>query len=297
MSAFDVIPDIHADPGRLERSLDAAEPGARLALLGDFIDALPGQAAVSDRAVLGRVRDLVETGRAVAVMGNHELNAILFHRLGKDGAALRRHNARNMAQHRSFVADFGIMTPEALGWTDWFLTLPLWLERDGLRLVHACWSAPAVETIAARRPDGRLRPEDLPEIATRSSRFGRAVQMLVTGPELTLPVGHVFTDSHGALRHRVRLAWWRHGAARWREAALSVPRPEELPDAPLPHRPNFAFYDHEAPPVLCGHYKMQGAPRIEAHNVACLDYPASPCLYRWRGDSRLSPAHLATLDG
>ncbi|WPY94586.1 hypothetical protein T8T21_00210 [Limimaricola variabilis] len=292
MTAFDVIPDLHADPGRLERSLAAVNAGARIAFLGDFIDALSGQAAVSDRAVLERVRDLVDSGRAVAVMGNHELNAILFHRLGVDGAALRRHTPCNMAGHRSFVADFGIMTPEALGWTEWFLTLPLWRELEGLRLVHACWSAPAIETVAARRPDGRLRIEDLPEIAARSTRFGRAVHMLVTGPELTLPEGRGFSDSHGDHRRRVRLAWWRHAATTWREAALSVPDPGELPDAPLPERPNLAFYPAGAPPVLCGHYKMQGPPRLEEDNVACLDHPDTPCLYRWRGEAVLRDAHL-----
>ncbi|WP_282026597.1 metallophosphoesterase [Limimaricola cinnabarinus] len=292
MQPLDAIPDIHADPDRLARSLDAAEPGARIAFLGDFIDALPGQAAVSDRAVLERVRDLVETGRAVAVMGNHELNAILFHRLGIDGAALRRHSPRNRAQHRSFVADFGIMTPQALGWTDWFLTLPLWREEDGLRLVHACWSAPAIETVAARRPDGRLREADLPEIAARSTRFGRAVQLLVTGPEQRLPEGMGFHDSHGTLRRRVRLAWWRHGARSWRDAALSVPDPEELPRTALPARGDLTFYPKGVPPVLCGHYKMRGAPCIEARNVACLDYPDTPCIYRWRGEARLMEEHL-----
>ena len=27
---------------------------------------------------------------------------------------------------------------------DWFNTLPLWLELDGLRIIHACWDKPEI---------------------------------------------------------------------------------------------------------------------------------------------------------
>ncbi len=118
-----VIPDIHADPQRLEATLAAKE--GPLAFLGDFIDG--GGQGACDRAVLTQVRGLIDTG-AVVVMGNHELNAILFHR------GLRVDNDKNRNQHRSFLEAFGFATPEALAWTDWFLTLPLWLDLGGLRL-------------------------------------------------------------------------------------------------------------------------------------------------------------------
>ena len=72
------IPDIHADPQRLRSSLEAAGDGP-LTFLGDFIDAGQAVEAPDDRAVLEEVRDLIEAGRARAVMGNHELNAILYH--------------------------------------------------------------------------------------------------------------------------------------------------------------------------------------------------------------------------
>lgn len=285
---YDVIPDIHADPHRLDTTL-AALTGAPLAFLGDFIDAGKSVAHPDDRAVLNRVRGLVDRG-AQAVMGNHELNAILFHHKDR----LRPDTEKNRNQHRSFIDTFGVGTPEARAWTDWFLTLPLWLNLGGLRLVHACWSIPDITLIAARRPDGRLRPEDLAEIADESTPFGRAVNTITTGPEATLPLGYAFVDAGGHPRTQMRLAWWRSDADSWREAALSVPDTSALPDAPLPPGLQAEIYPEDAPPVLVGHYKMTGVPRV-AGTAACLDFPATPCAYRWRGEAVLEQAQLITV--
>ena len=218
MTGRDIIPDIHADSLRLDRTLAALGPDRPLGFLGDFIDAGRVAEVADDRAVLERVRGLIDSGRAVAVMGNHELNAILFHRDGPDGAPLRSRGEKNQRQHRSFLDAFGTATGEALDWTDWFLTLPLWRDLGGLRLVHACWDDAAIATVAARRPDAMLRPEDLPEVAAEDTPFGRAVKTLLTGREIPLPEGHGFTDEAGHERHVARLAWWRHAPATWREA-------------------------------------------------------------------------------
>ncbi|WP_416915726.1 MAG: hypothetical protein ACMUJJ_01715 [Roseicyclus sp.] len=189
-----------------------AAPNARIAFLGDFIDAGRNVLRPDDAAVLDRVMILVETGAAVGVMGNHELNALLFHRLDPNGVPLRSRDAKNATQHRSFCARFGIGTPEALDRTAWFLTLPLWLDLDGLRLVHACWDPDAIATIAARRPDGRLHEDDLEEVARKETAFAKAVDLLVSGPEIPLPAGIGFHDAAGHYRSQVRIAWWRSDA-------------------------------------------------------------------------------------
>lgn len=266
-----VIPDIHADLQRLEATLAAVD--GPLAFLGDFIDG--GQGAC-DRTVLTQVRGLIDKG-AVAVMGNHELNAILFHR------GLRADSDKNRDQHRSFLEAFGFATPEAMAWTDWFLTLPLWLDLGGLRLAHACWSIPDIDTVAARRPDGRLQESDLAEIGNESTPFGRAVKRIVSGPEVTLPAGHSFLDHRSRPRTEVRIAWWRNDAETYREAALSVPDVMALPDVALPAGVAAEIYPAGAAPVLVGHYKMTGSPHVSG-NAASIDYPKAPCAYRWDGE-------------
>lgn len=290
----DIIPDLHADPERMARILDASQ-GRSLAFLGDFIDAGRATVVTDDLQVLTQVRTLIESGTAIAVMGNHELNAILYHRLGRDGAPLRPHSDKNRGQHASFLDRFGLATDAALHWTDWFMdALPLWHDAQDYRLVHACWNAPAIRLIAARRPDGRLRPADLEEVADKSTPFGAAVELLLSGPELRLPRGFQFADYSKNERHYIRMNWWKTGPSGWRDLALSVPDPSTLPSGDISPQLIAARYPADAPPVFVGHYKMHGTPRIEAENALCLDYPQTPCLYRWQGETVLTPKHLFT---
>ena len=63
----------------------------------------------NDLGVLKKVRELISMGKAKAVLGNHELNAILFHRISKDYLVpMRPHTENNMKQHKSFIKAFGI---------------------------------------------------------------------------------------------------------------------------------------------------------------------------------------------
>ncbi|MBC7740508.1 MAG: hypothetical protein H7245_25680 [Candidatus Saccharibacteria bacterium] len=85
---YDIIPDIQADIDRLTHTLlrlgygsggaSWAHPEGRMAAFpGDFIDM--GNA---NRSVLTLVRAMRDQGHAVAIMGNHELNALLYRRPG-----------------------------------------------------------------------------------------------------------------------------------------------------------------------------------------------------------------------
>jgi len=285
-----VIPDIHADPKRLSASLSAVGKNTTIGFLGDFIDAGSDKNSIVDElAVLTEVRRLIDSKEAVGVMGNHELNAILFHRRDASGQSLRSHEPKNLSQHQSFIDTFGIETEAAMVWTNWFLEkLPLWREVEGLRLVHAFWSDQVIETVRERRPDGLLRAEDLPEIATESSAFGRAVKLLVSGPELPLPGGATINDFKQHPRTEIRIAWWRNAATSWRELALSVKDPAQVPDISLEPDQVSDFYPIDAPPVLVGHYKMNPPIRLEHSKAACLDYPYAPCVYQWDGENSLN---------
>ena len=293
-----VIPDIHADPLRLNASLSRAKGSGLIAFLGDFIDAGADPAApIDESAVLTQVRKLIDKKEAVGVMGNHELNAILFHNKDAAGQPLRERTSKNRAQHQSFIDAFGIGTDEALAWTDWFLeALPLWREIEGLRLVHAFWSESVIETVRRRRPDGFLRKEDLPEIAAESTAFGQAVKLLVSGPEVTLPPGAEFKDFKGHVRQEMRIAWWRRDASTWRDLAVSVPDPDLVPSAEVDTSTIKDMYAEDAPPVLVGHYKLKPPLRLDQAKAACLDYPSVPCIYCWGGEGILKPGNLVAIE-
>ena len=290
---YTIIPDIHADYSRLKWSIKIAEDSS-IIFLGDLIDAGKNVVEPSDRQVLETVKDLISNKKAECILGNHELNAILFHRnFCTNNKPLRSHNNAHKLQHKSFIDQIGVKTSEAIYWTDWMLdTLPLWIEHENFRVVHACWSQKAVDIVKQRRPNGYLHRDDLEEIANKETDFALAVELLTSGPEVDLPIGFSFIDSREKERFSVRIAWWNSENATWRDAALSVPNVDDLPEDELPNDIKNEIYPKAAKPVFVGHYKMQGTPKIQSHNAVSLDFPHTPCVYKWNEENSLENQNI-----
>ena len=153
---YDLIGDIHGHAEELVQLLEALgyrktqgvyrHPERKVVFLGDFIDRGP-----QIRSVLELARPMVEEGAALAILGNHELNALAYHRKTRIRPAniCRRRSPKNEKQHRQTLEQ---LTPQELGfYLEWFRTLPLWLDLAGLRAVHACWDERAMEMIAKVR--------------------------------------------------------------------------------------------------------------------------------------------------
>lgn len=210
---------------------------------------------------------------------------------------MRAHSAKNWAQHQTFLEEFPLGEPDTREMLDWFLTLRLFLDLGGVRLVHACWDDARVATILHRRPGGVLELEDLQEIAleTDASGFAEAVLTTLKGPEAELPAPHFFHDIKGHTRTGLRLKWWQSGATTWRDAGLSVPHPETLPATQIEGDVKFRAYGAEAKPVFFGHYKRLGTPALGAPNAVCLDYPEVTCAYRWSGETQLDQQNLIVI--
>lgn len=107
---FDIIGDIHGHASALERLLIKLgyelradgwqQAGRKVIFLGDFIDRGPEQAKTIEIA-----RQMVENDHALAVMGNHEFNAIALttEDTSKPGEFLRPHTQNNLRQHQAFL--------------------------------------------------------------------------------------------------------------------------------------------------------------------------------------------------
>jgi predicted MPP superfamily phosphohydrolase len=144
--AFDIIGDIHGHADTLEvllRKLGYVSkfgiyqhPEQRkVAFVGDFIDRGP-----KIRETLHIVRNMVDSGNAIAVMGNHEFNAISFHTPHiEKGGFFRDHTYKEIRQHLGTLEQFKYFDHEWADFLEWFKTLPLFFENDVFRLVHACW--------------------------------------------------------------------------------------------------------------------------------------------------------------
>jgi hypothetical protein len=276
---YDVIPDIHGQAAKLKGALSElgyrervgawrhSDPTRQAVFLGDFIDCGP-----DNREVIQIVRSMIDAGTASAVMGNHELNAIHFH-TNRDGP-LRARTEKNVDQHQSFLREYPLNSSEAKDAIDWMVSLPLYLEFGGFRAVHACWNEKDMDELKKLTRDGRLTEEQFIMAADDNDPVFNLVELALKGPELELPNGLFFIDKGGHTRTNIRRKWWGSRADTWREAAMSVPDLELLPDEKLPDQILASSYPSDAPPVFFGHYWMEGAPIRQAANALCLDYSA-----------------------
>ncbi|UHQ55397.1 MULTISPECIES: metallophosphoesterase [Microbulbifer] len=307
---YDIIGDIHGHAAELEQLLlhlgyretgsGFRHPGRKVVFLGDFIDR--GEHLRQHRRLLEIVMAMVNNGHALAVMGNHELNALAYHTLHK-GEPLRPRTPKNTRQHQAFLNEFDHL-PELKGDVlDFFRQLPLWLELEGCRVVHACWDQQHVDLLRDRAPDARLDHELLVAASTRGTPEFVAVETLLKGYEVSLPEGITFADKDGNARKAVRVQWWNKDATCLGDIALplgvdigaaaSLSVPENVPE-----------YPPDAVPCFIGHYWLHGEPGPLTHNVACLDYSVVKgrkgggklVAYRFDGEQKLEKARFTHTD-
>ena len=191
---YDLIGDIHGHAAALERLLGLLgysrhggvhrHPSRQVIFLGDFIDRGP-----AIRETLAIVRAMVEAGTARAVMGNHELNALAFHTPDPHapGEHLRRHNEMHSRQHAETVRQLpGAQLTDAL---DWFRTLPLWLDLDGFRVVHACWDEMLAARVADHLGERPVTDDFLLAACHRDGPLFRPVETLLKARDLARAAG------------------------------------------------------------------------------------------------------------
>ena len=214
---LDIVGDVHGeiDPlrslmGYLGYNEDGLHPdGRRLVFVGDLTDRGP-----DSPAVVNLVQRLIESGRAQCVLGNHDLNILLDHRKHDNG----------WFYGEEFIED-GIVVPQVLADEPtrqevlaFFRTLPIALERDDLRVVHACWcdgmtdiareSSDAVSLYMQHHDmiEGSFPDLDLDDIDQGLEHQNKnPVKLLSSGPEERTdePI-----HASGKTRNERRVQWW-----------------------------------------------------------------------------------------
>ncbi len=306
-AGFDVIGDVHGMGNELVallRHLGYSDDGGHFAhptrqavFVGDLIDRGPEQLLT-----VRTVKAMVDTGSALVAMGNHEFNAISWHtpHATDEWRFLRERTPGNHRQHEAFLDQVGANTPLHAESVDWFRTFPMWLDLDGLRVVHACWD----DASMAALPDGPTLTDPVLHAANeKGTPEHDTIETILKGPEIAITPP--YRDKGGKRRDNARFAWWKPDAKTLAEA-VDVPQETtvwtepEQEDAPpwvcdegdLTERP-VVRYPADAPPVIFGHYWRTGQPtEPDAANIACVDYSACTdkgqlTAYRWSGEDQL----------
>lgn len=142
---LDIVGDIHGELHALQALLHhlgydehGRHPQSRcLVFVGDFVDRGPDSPGVVDL-----VQSLVGSGNARAVAGNHEIN--LLRHDPKDGAGwfFDERLDSDSSKYTTFARATNTLQRARI---EMFLnSLPLGLEREDLRVIHAAWSAPDI---------------------------------------------------------------------------------------------------------------------------------------------------------
>jgi hypothetical protein len=138
---------------------------------------------------------------------------------------------KNRKQHAAFLAEVEDNPQLHREIVEWFLTLPLWLELEEIRAVHACWHPILMRYLTPPLLSGQRLSSDLMAEATREPdteeeknspepSIFKAAEMLTKGMEIPLPSGYSFKDKYDYERWRVRVRWWDQNATTYRSAAM-----------------------------------------------------------------------------
>ena len=194
-------------------------------------------------------------------------------------------------QHLAFLNEYEQQPIEKQKVLDFFFDLPLWLDLEGLRVVHACWDDQKISELSKLTNNARIDKDLLAKASVKGSCEYEAIEVLLKGFEVRLREGVSFKDKDNNPRDAVRTQWWKNKAVSLGDIALplgldiGVAALQPIPD-------NMPIYASDAKPCFIGHYWLSGDPAPLSHNVACLDYSIAKqgylVAYQWDGEQILS---------
>jgi hypothetical protein len=261
-------------------------PAGRKALfVGDFLNRGP-----KIRETLQLIRPMVQAQAAFAVLGNHEFNVLGMETPGVDGSPLRPHTAGNLDRVAETMAAFRDIPNE---WNDnvqWMRSLPLSIERAGMRASHAAWHPPSLKLI-----DGRTFENNsfLQAAFNRKSPEAKAVNVTLKGITVPLPKNKIYRDRFGIPRKKGRIRWWMDPTL-MSYAELIFPPMENAPGKTGP--PTFSTecvvpYPASECPHFFGHYCLPPTESKIHGNVVCVDgcVTCDGKLWAYRFDGESAP--------
>lgn len=284
-TAFDIIGDVHGMGTALEQllaRLDYQEtdagfvykgpgPKRQVIFLGDILDRGP-----EIRKSLAIVKKMVDNGNAQMVLGNHEFNALAYH-TPLDQGFLRPRNARSEKQIKATLEQFDDAPKLWQEYLQWFKTLPLWLEFEHFRVVHACWDASYINAFEQFYGGNTLNQKILKDCENGQSLAAKTIERVTRGVSLSMPEGQSLLGRDGFYRKNFRVNFWSENPKTYGDVVFQPdPLPKALADKPLSEgdKKRLLSYPKSAKPLFVGHYWLTGTPSLITPNIVCLDYSA-----------------------
>lgn len=296
---YDIIGDIHGHYHLLIKMLEKLgyeksndtyiHPERKLIFTGDFINRGP-----KIRQTVRLIRAMVDSQNAYTVLGNHELNAILYATIDSSGKTLRKRLPQYKLPLLKTLEAYKKHESEFIDTIKWFRHLPVYIDLGQIRIVHGAWNSQHIATVDKYKGRSNRLKRSFLRKYLENDELKNALNVLLKGEEMILPKDLLVKDDAGIIRRNFRIKWWKTlENCTFNEAAFG--NRFELPHYTIPHQltPKIEAYPHNAPPVFLGHYCLEKKPFIyNKGNVCCIDScitrTGKLACYRWNGENVLS---------
>ncbi|PIE42519.1 MAG: serine/threonine protein phosphatase [Gammaproteobacteria bacterium] len=276
LKGYDIIGDIHGCADALKRLLAKLgyehqegcyrHPERKAVFLGDLIDRGP-----QVREAINIVRTMVENDAASMVLGNHEYMAIIF-------STLKKHTSRYKRLLEQTLQEYQQREQEWDSVIRWMQSLPLYMEFDNFRVVHACWDAEKIADLDTLGTGNHLQNDSfLSKSAQPGTTENKIIERLLKGTDMLLPEGVFVKGADGVSRTRFRTKFWKSAPETYADVVFQPDRiPNQLLNKKLSvtEKSRLTYYAETEKPLFVGHYWRSGQPRLIRDNIVCLDYGA-----------------------
>ncbi|OUS33639.1 serine/threonine protein phosphatase ['Osedax' symbiont bacterium Rs2_46_30_T18] len=281
---YDIIGDVHGCAlalklllvrlGYSKRNGVYFHPSRKVVFLGDIIDRGP-----RIREALHLVRDMVDAGNAHIVMGNHEYNYLSYSTSGESVHMpyLREHTSRHQRILQQTLDQLANHPRDQQDFYQWMMKLPVFLEFDSFRVVHACWHKEIIAQMLSTTGGNTIDPEFLYHSAVRDTFEWTVMDRLLRGTQIRLPNNETMTCRDGFVRQFFRTKFWHKSPELYGDVVF---QPDPLPTSMVnrvlskQEQDNLYYYADDEKTLFIGHYWCEGVPAPLTANIACLDYSA-----------------------
>jgi hypothetical protein len=297
---YDLIGDVHGHATQLREMLKRLgytkngntykHVSKKAVFVGDFINRGP-----EIRDTIWLIRGMVEAGNAIAILGNHELNSIIYYIKGENGNNLLP--KKNSGFYKT-EREFAFYPEEWKSHRKWMRSLPLFFETEFIRAVHACWDDTNINVIKDKLNNQKLRKSLLRKIVLEpESSIGKSIWQTTRGKYFDLPKDLILRNNKKMPIRSFRMKWWESPIGKTFNG-ISFENKFLLPEYTIPAQimPEINPYPVDAPIVFFGHYCRNNGISILKDNVCCVDscVTGSKTLtaYSWQGEDKLKKNNL-----
>ena len=304
---YDIIGDVHGYADQLKKLLQKlgyrlingcyTHPNRKAIFVGDLINRGP-----KIRETILLVRKMVEAGSAYAILGNHEMYAILYYLRDNEGKFYKKRIPKYQLQINQTLAEFANNMDEFKSHLKWFRTLPLFLDFGDIRVVHACWDNENISQLQEVLTEPKISKTILREVALNETSFSRSFWETIKGIDFQVPRNLLVFDDDGRPHRSFRMKWWENPEGKTFKD-VSIESRFELPPYTIPpeivkfRNPYLKSY----PIVFFGHYSLVDGHGILGDNVCCVDSGVSRSgkllAYRWDGEPELIESNFVSVNG